>query len=158
MESHPFFETKKEEQWDAETILTTYSTLDNHPKMIRVQRRPKADQIHLDTRTGLPVGVALPSSAPPPRMPEPFDPSAALAEDEDEDEGPGVNLGVARDCSLRGEEKRQRKQAIKEEKRARRQQKKSTKQAFASERVKQLDTAKRTAQVAATNLSAQQTV
>lgn len=28
-------ETKPEEQWDCETILTTYSTLDNHPTVIK---------------------------------------------------------------------------------------------------------------------------
>ena len=29
-------------EWDAETILSTYSTTDNHPSLIRVPRKPKS--------------------------------------------------------------------------------------------------------------------
>ena len=51
----------KEEEWDAETILSTYTTTDNHPSLIRVARRPKAEHIRLDRKTGLPVGTVLPA-------------------------------------------------------------------------------------------------
>lgn len=30
-------EEREQEQWDCETILTTYSTLDNHPSVIQVR-------------------------------------------------------------------------------------------------------------------------
>ena len=36
----------RNEEWDAETILSTYSTVDNHPTTIKVKRRPRAEQDH----------------------------------------------------------------------------------------------------------------
>jgi protein LTV1 len=58
MQSQPYLaEEREEEQWDCETILTTYSTLDNHPSLIndgnmsktkkrreRGERKPRADK------------------------------------------------------------------------------------------------------------------
>ena len=45
IEDHPFFESlkapPKDEQWDAETILSTYTTTENHPTSIRMARRPR---------------------------------------------------------------------------------------------------------------------
>merc|ERR1712179_374821 len=42
----------KREQWDAETILTTYSTLYNHPKLISEPK--KLGPIQLSSKTGIP--------------------------------------------------------------------------------------------------------
>jgi len=43
------------EKWDCESVLSNYSTLYNHPKIIS-ERRP-VDQIRLSTKTGIPKGV-----------------------------------------------------------------------------------------------------
>ena len=42
------------EEWDAETILSTYTTTENHPSLIRVPPKPRS-VIALNARTGLPV-------------------------------------------------------------------------------------------------------
>ena len=44
----------KDEKWDCESILSTYSTLYNHPKLIS---EPKSDKIQLSSKTGIPIGV-----------------------------------------------------------------------------------------------------
>merc|ERR1712181_116495 len=54
----------KREQWDAETILTTYSTLYNHPKLISEPKR--LGPIQLSSKTGIPkdtLGRGLTSAA-----------------------------------------------------------------------------------------------
>lgn len=40
------------ERWDCESIISTYSNLYNHPKLIK---EPKKDKVQLSSRTGLPV-------------------------------------------------------------------------------------------------------
>merc|ERR1711862_238302 len=45
---------EKGDKWDCESVLSTYSTLYNHPKMIS-ERKP--DQIKLSTKTGIPKNV-----------------------------------------------------------------------------------------------------
>ena len=42
------------EKWDCESILSTYSTLYNHPKLIS---EPKNNKIQLSSKTGIPKGV-----------------------------------------------------------------------------------------------------
>ena len=161
IEDHPFFdglkEKPKEEQWDAETILTTYTTTDNHPHMLRVKRRPKHECIELDRRTGLPVGIMLPAEEERLKRQEQENKTDDLDEDDDgEDYGggaPGVNLGAPRPRKESAEEKRQRKLAAKGEKASRRAEKKGTKLAFAAERVKQVDVKLATTQLPGTSLS-----
>lgn len=157
-EEHPYFdvlkEKPKEAEWDAETILSTYSTTENHPRMIRAPRRPRDEQIKLHPKTGLPMGVELPGTAAAraaaaaaggPKTAA----LAAWAEDDDDDDcAPQPNLGEARERGEKTDAKRQRKQAVREQKQARRQEKKETKLAFAGERNQQLDTRARTKQTA----------
>merc|ERR1711976_226372 len=45
---------EKGEKWDCESILSTYSTLYNHPKLIS---EPKSNKIQLSSKTGIPKGV-----------------------------------------------------------------------------------------------------
>merc|ERR1711976_450952 len=45
---------EKGEKWDCESILSTYSTLYNHPKLIS---EPKNNKIQLSSKTGIPKGV-----------------------------------------------------------------------------------------------------
>ncbi|KAI9188736.1 Protein ltv1 [Blastocladiella emersonii ATCC 22665] len=161
------------EKWDCESILSTYSNLDNHPTVIseRGRRRRKreaeaakaaaaaaaaaggegeeseakpavavaaqtmdrsAPTIALDPKTGLPV-----FSSPSLRCRG----NEASDDDESSDEEElveVVNLGTARPKYEDKDEKRQRKQALKEAKRERRTAKKDLKQAFKEEGAKQV--------------------
>ena len=158
IEQHPFFdglrEKPKEEKWDAETILSTYTTTENHPTTIRVARKPRPGKaaITLDPRTGLPVGTMLPAEEERRKY-------GAGEEDEDEDEegdgwgGVAVNEGEARPRKENGEEKRQRKAAVKAAKATRRQDKKGTKQAFATELSAQVHIRRNTAHPSQIGLS-----
>mmetsp|Transcript_13810 Transcript_13810/g.24683 ORF Transcript_13810/g.24683 Transcript_13810/m.24683 type:complete len:555 (-) Transcript_13810:92-1756(-) len=106
------YQDRPKATWDCETIVSTYSILDNHPSLITVPsaRRKKAQPV------------------------QPMDP---LSDDELEelDEAAAIphNAGIRRDKKETAEEKKARKQMIKEQKRLRREEKRSTKQAFKSE-------------------------
>lgn len=46
-EDDPFYddrEATQEEKWDCETILSTYTNTDNHPGVIRTQKRIRPSQ------------------------------------------------------------------------------------------------------------------
>ncbi|XP_066249012.1 protein LTV1 homolog [Euwallacea similis] len=47
-------EVNEEEKWDCETILSTYSNLYNHPKIIK---EPSKNKIKVDNKTGIPKNV-----------------------------------------------------------------------------------------------------
>ncbi|CAB1102572.1 unnamed protein product [Ectocarpus sp. CCAP 1310/34] len=139
MEHHnEYLREKPAEQWDCETIVSTYSNLDNHPSVLgtgrkakpgRARRSPVAEgvgggdastvqQVALSAKTGLPLGV--------------------LPERTYNDTGmvsliPGKNKGEKRDTEETAEEKRRRKAQIKQDKRDKRVQKKNVKTAFTSE-------------------------
>jgi protein LTV1 len=55
------------DRWDCETVLSTYSNLENHPRLIRARDSRPVPRIRLDPRTGLPV-VDAPASAPTPKL------------------------------------------------------------------------------------------
>ena len=98
----------KEDRWDCETILSTYSNLYNHPKIIEApsKKKNKAKKIS--------VCEAAPEPEPERERPITYRPA-------------GETL----------EEKKARKNAVKEEKRLRRQEKKEHKLAFKAESLKQ---------------------
>merc|ERR1711998_21809 len=95
------------EQWDCETILTTYSNLENHPRLVGPVQR-----IRLGPKSGLPIGTVLPFA------------KEAIVEDEEYQER--ANMGIKRDKAETPEEKRARKAAVKAEKAAARQRKKES--------------------------------
>jgi protein LTV1 len=163
IEAHPFLAglkaPPKEEGWDAETILSTYSTTENHPTMIKLARRPKNGQgaIQLDPRTGLPLGVMLPleeerarAAAEGAATGEGSEDEGEEGEDEGEEgeEGEPFNAGAARPKKECKDEKKARKAEAKEAQAARRAEKKATKKAFSHERTKQSATAIATKQPA----------
>ncbi|CAN0080202.1 unnamed protein product [Ectocarpus sp. 12 AP-2014] len=139
MEHHnEYLREKPADQWDCETIVSTYSNLDNHPSVLgtgrkakpgRARRSPVAEvvgggdastvqQVALSAKTGLPLGV--------------------LPERTNNDTGmvsliAGQNKGEKRDTEETAEEKRRRKAQIKQNKRDKRVQKKNVKTAFTSE-------------------------
>ncbi|KAF9358718.1 hypothetical protein BGX26_001057 [Mortierella sp. AD094] len=139
---------KLRDSWDVQTILSTYSNLDNHPGMIKEQARRR---IHIDPKTGMPVVTEKLSKKALQRRKEIEDAAVAAAasengdnsdsednsDEEDLEEEEPENLGVKRNKAETKEEKKARKEAIKAEKRNRRETKKATKAAFASEKVRQ---------------------
>lgn len=164
IENHPFFdslrEPAKDEQWDAETILSTYTTTENHPTTIKMARKPRLGQetIKLDPRTGLPLGTVLPATEERLRREaEMVGGGDENSEDEDEGEGfgryEGVNMGAARPKNEAADAKKERKQAAKAMKAARRQEKKGTKEAFREEKILQQEVKRKTTQVPMQNLS-----
>ncbi|KAL7748908.1 Protein ltv1 [Sorochytrium milnesiophthora] len=119
----------RHDRWDCETIVSTYSNLENHPRMISERRRRPVEEqarIVLSAKTGMPVQQSsVPTSI------------ERSAEDEDiadvDDQLSRVNLGSARDKCESKEDKRARKQALKDDKRVRKMEKKAVKQAFKQE-------------------------
>ncbi|CAM9184724.1 unnamed protein product [Ascophyllum nodosum] len=132
------------EQWDCETIISTYSNLDNHPSVLGTGRKAKprkprgplavknaggvsgaADgltstvkKVVLSEKTGMPLGVL------PERVPNDKGMILLTA---------GKNVGEKRVAEETVEEKRLRKAKIKQEKRDKRVQKKGVKVAFVAE-------------------------
>jgi protein LTV1 len=129
-----YFSERIRNPWDCESILTTYSNLDNNPVTIgaggRRRRKQKGNasdssvategeavqQIQLSDKTGLPLGV-LPSRE--------YESGA--------DTYVSVNKGVPREKNETIEEKKARKQNIKKERQLARMQKKMMKEAFSEE-------------------------
>ncbi|CAD5123305.1 DgyrCDS11662 [Dimorphilus gyrociliatus] len=115
-------EEDKGEKWDCETILTTYSTIYNNPKVI--DDKPK--KIQLTKRLAVP-NDALPSQ------------NRATNRQKDKDI---YKPNFDKACTVRNkeesaEERKARKKAIKDERRERRKEKKDTKLTFKSEKLKQ---------------------
>ncbi|KAG0310678.1 hypothetical protein BGZ97_012415 [Linnemannia gamsii] len=135
------------DNWDVQTILSTYSNLDNHPGMIKEQPRRR---IHIDPKTGMPVVTEKLSKKALQRQAEAAAAAEAAAkaengdasddefdDEEDFDEEEAENLGAKRNKAETKEEKKARKEAIKQEKKSRRETKKATKTAFANEKNRQ---------------------
>ncbi|CAM9643596.1 unnamed protein product [Scytosiphon promiscuus] len=145
MEHHnEYLRDKPADQWDCETIVSTYTNLDNHPSVLGTGRKPKpsrprrappsagnaaagdgdggnaspVQQVTLSEKTGLPVGVL------PERTFNDAGMVSLIA---------GKNKGEKRDTEESAEEKRRRKAEIKQSRRDKRAQKKSVKVAFTGE-------------------------
>merc|ERR1719454_1494319 len=122
----------KREQWDAETILTTYSTLYNHPKLISEPK--KLGPIQLSTKTGIPkdtLGRGLTSAAL-----KQLDLENNAKDDEDD------LKSRMTECSIRPkhetkEEEKARKMEVKAIRKERREEKKANILAFKSEKIRQ---------------------
>ncbi|KAK2141617.1 hypothetical protein LSH36_1068g00008 [Paralvinella palmiformis] len=110
------------EKWDCESILSTYSTLYNHPQLIK---EPKNKPIKLTKRVGIPAGVLPAPSLTRKQLEQP-----AQVRNND-------SANTYRSSKETAEERRLRKQAIKEERKMRREQKKANKIAFKSEKIRQ---------------------
>jgi len=112
-------EKREKNNWDCETIITTYTNIYNHPKMIKDDTVKK---IHV-TRKGLPI----------------IEKEVSEEEEEEEEEEYEVreNKGAARNKKETKEEKKARKAMVKNAKKERREAKKATKKAFKKEHMKQ---------------------
>ncbi|KAJ1735534.1 Protein ltv1 [Coemansia sp. Benny D160-2] len=122
--------------WDCQSVLSTYSNLDNHPAVIYEERRP---QIRVSRKSGFPVVAA--SSA---------ERQSKDSHGDDGDDGVGEkeNKGAARSKGETADEKRERKRRLQEAKRERREQKKDTREVFAEKRDRRMQSKKDRAQLA----------
>lgn len=149
-----------ENKWDCQTILTTYSNLENHPRLIRIrdvigEAKPKtpADQapfnslsslptssdtpIKIDRATGFPIvnGKLIKGNLSKHHVGQSEEDSGS---DDDALESIVSGCGtIKRDRNEDKETKKARKAEVKAERANRRQIKKLTKETFSNERVKQ---------------------
>ncbi|KAI5625928.1 protein LTV1-like, partial [Silurus asotus] len=119
-------EEPPEEKWDCETIISTYSNLYNRPKMIKDP--PKQKQIRVSSKTGIPLDV-LPQKGLTARQVE------RMERINDSDLPRASTQPRSREESK--EDRKLRKQAIKEERKERRTEKKANRVAFKEEKQKQ---------------------
>ncbi|XP_076055004.1 LTV1 ribosome biogenesis factor [Oratosquilla oratoria] len=133
LEEVAVLEEEPSERWDCETILSTYSNIYNHPKLI--EDKPKK-RITVDPRTGMPVehrgGLTKRALAQLDRD----------AEDGKQDLDTATLITSMSTISIRppgetAEERRTRKKALKELRRERRVEKKLNRSAFREEKKKQ---------------------
>lgn len=122
------------DRWDCETVLSTYSNLSNHPRMLRLRdvRGPKPAKITIDPKTGFPLvdGKSV-------LEPRGEDDTIMEEEDEEEEEEFVIREVIKRPRTETAEEKKARKAAVKAERAVRREEKKGTKEAFNSETKRQ---------------------
>ncbi|XP_037620471.1 protein LTV1 homolog isoform X2 [Sebastes umbrosus] len=116
----------QEEKWDCETIISTYSNIYNRPKII--QEPPKMKPIRVSHKTGIPLDV-LPAKGLTAKQVE----RMTMINDSDL---PRASTQI-RNKEESNEERKARKQAIKEERKERRVEKKANKTAFKEEKVRQ---------------------
>ncbi|XP_028653136.1 protein LTV1 homolog [Erpetoichthys calabaricus] len=114
------------EKWDCESILSTYSNLYNHPKLITDP--PKVKPIKVSNKTGIPLDV-LPKKNLTAKQVE-------RMERINDTDLPSVST-QPRPKDETSEERKARKQTIKEERKQRRVEKKANKMAFKEEKTRQ---------------------
>ncbi|KAL6307649.1 Low temperature viability protein-domain-containing protein [Sparassis latifolia] len=122
----------KKDRWDCETILTTYSNLENHPRLIRASRDKAVPKIRLDPRTGLPI-----VKENHPQSPDDNAQSGTSWVSDDEDDTRPTRVTVTRSRNESKEDKKLRKQAVKTKRQARRADKKATTEKFTTEASRQ---------------------
>jgi hypothetical protein len=141
-EEYEYIEVNDEEEqkkWDCETILSTYSNLENHPKVISepitlkalMNRQKKKKQIELSRKSGIPLNI-LPKKDKRENEEE--------SVEEKEEEGEEIEMDMLtnkRPKNETKEEKALRKKMIKKIKQEKRQQKKDLKRAFKTEEKEQ---------------------
>lgn len=117
---------ESKEKWDCDSILSTYSNLYNHPKIIKDP--PKLKPIKVSRKTGIPLNV-LPEKGLTAKQVE----RMQMINDSDL---PRVSTQQRAKDETK-EERKTRKQAIKEERKERRSEKKANKMAFKEEKARQ---------------------
>lgn len=115
-----------DEKWDCETIISTYSNIYNRPTVIAEPQKPKP--IRVSARSGIPLDV-LPSRGLTAKQAE------RMTRINDTDLPRAATQPRGRQESA--EERRHRKQAVREERKERRVEKKANKTAFKEEKVRQ---------------------
>jgi len=122
----------RREQWDCESVLSTYSTLYNHPKLISERR---SDPIRISSKTGLPkdtLGRGLTAAAL-----KQLDRETGQLEDDVASVKSRMTSVSIRPKHETLEEKKERKAAVKEIRKERREEKKANSEAFKMEKIRQ---------------------
>ncbi|KAG6453865.1 protein LTV1 homolog [Manduca sexta] len=136
-------EVDPREKWDCETILSTYSNLYNHPKIIDEPKKSK--KIQINPKTGMPKDTLGNDNKLTIKSLAKFN-AINEAGDQDSDEDGRTHaesvLSTLSVLSLRpkdesAEEKKERKRLLKEYRRERRVEKKANKEAFKEEKKRQ---------------------
>lgn len=137
-EIRTMFKKKIRDKWDCESILSTYSNLENHPNLIKAPKRKPHRQIKLN-RYGLPEDTvnqllkerrdAFRGGAAGEEGPALEDLSEGSEYEEEEQPEP-VNLGAKRPKKESAAVRKARKAAVKEQRRLNRMRKKSLKRGF----------------------------
>ncbi|KAJ2005748.1 Protein ltv1 [Coemansia thaxteri] len=120
-ELNQYFTRKERTPWDCQTILTTYSTLDNHPATIYEKKTP---QIKVNRRTGFPMAECAVSD----------NDNDDVEMDAADEAATKENKGKPRPQNESKDEKRARKKQLQEQKRDRREVKKDTREVFAEKK------------------------
>jgi protein LTV1 len=105
---------KQRESWDVQSVISTYSNLENHPSLINDKGPSK--RIRIDPKTGMPVLVEVARKQKKKQEEEESEEEEEEEEEEDEEEESAENKGAPRAKQETKEEKRARKQAIKDAK------------------------------------------
>ncbi|KAJ3815592.1 Low temperature viability protein-domain-containing protein [Lentinula aff. lateritia] len=125
---------EKKDRWDCETILTTYSNLENHPRLIRVRHSKPVPKICLDPKTGLPTVIDAASKPAPKHASKNKKDLDSFANDSDDSPYyEDTSQKVTRPRNEDPESKKARKAAVKARQAERRADKKTTKQIFGKE-------------------------
>lgn len=135
---------EKKKKWDCESILSTYSNIYNHPKLIDVPSKRRLNKIVVDPKTGLPKNIFESDQKGKLTVKS----LAKLANEEEKLQAGPKSLcaesviSTLSVLSLRPkdetpEERRERKKLLKEYRNERRIEKKSNKLAFNEERLRQ---------------------
>jgi len=129
-------ELEPKDKWDCESILSTYSTLYNHPKLISEPKNRRPVPIELSSKTGMPLNVlgrGLTAAAL-----KQLDAANGESEDDKEDDlRSRLSVLSVRPSHETKEEKKERKAMVKEVRRERRKEKKGNTQAFKEEKARQ---------------------
>ena len=148
IDGRSYFSVTPSNPWDCESILSTYSNLDNNPAVIGRSRKKKKGRKKKPASVAPDVDGAIPEDAPvrirlsaktglplPRRDPEEVDETPDDYDEygEDGDTYLSVNLGEARPAQETAADKKARKQAVRGERKIRRLQKKMMKEAFQDE-------------------------
>lgn len=132
-------EARERDKWDCESILSTYSNIYNHPKLINEPKGP--GKIKIDSRTGIPKDV-LGSGKLTAKSLAQFD----LMKETELQRGPQsvaetmrsvVSVLSIRPKDETPEERRERKKALKEYRKERRIERKANTEAFKEEKIRQ---------------------
>ncbi|EDR15863.1 uncharacterized protein LACBIDRAFT_301251 [Laccaria bicolor S238N-H82] len=127
----------KKDRWDCETILTTYSNLENHPRLIRARDQKPVPKVLLDRKTGFPVLAPTKSLENKSTERRVSLRSSSGTEGSDESDSESLTNGhrrtIARPRNEDKEDKKARKTAVKAERQTRRAEKKTTKVQFGAE-------------------------
>ncbi|KAF1796297.1 Low temperature viability protein-domain-containing protein [Mucor lusitanicus] len=107
---------RQRETWDVQSVISTYSNLENHPSLINDKGPSK--RIRIDPKTGMPVLVEVERKQKKQQQQQQAESDAEEddEEEDEEDEEPLENKGAPRSKAETKEEKRARKQAIKDAK------------------------------------------